>query len=62
MLCITAPSSCVKVFILILVLVFRTAALHESKNYYNIAHALKEDVKEQPSILVGGTLKEYQVS
>ena len=33
----------------------------ESRNYYNIAHELKEDVKQQPNILVGGTLKEYQV-
>ena len=42
--------------------VYRSTTVYESKNYYNIAHELKEDVKQQPSILVGGTLKEYQVS
>ena len=40
---------------------YRSTTVYESKNYYNIAHELKEDVKQQPSILVGGTLKEYQV-
>ncbi|XP_028404459.1 transcription activator BRG1-like isoform X2 [Dendronephthya gigantea] len=39
-----------------------STTVYESKNYYNIAHALKEDVKQQPNILVGGTLKEYQIS
>ncbi len=43
-------------------LVYRSTTVYESKNYYNIAHELKEDVKQQPNILVGGTLKEYQVS
>lgn len=33
----------------------------EKIDYYNVAHRIKEDVKEQPSILVGGTLKEYQL-
>ena len=42
-------------------MIYRNTAVYESKNYYNIAHELKEDVKQQPSILVGGTLKEYQV-
>ena len=42
-------------------MICRNTAVYESKNYYNIAHELKEDVKQQPSILVGGTLKEYQV-
>ena len=35
--------------------------LREKIDYYQVAHRVKEEVKEQPSILVGGTLKEYQV-
>ena len=31
------------------------------KNYYQIAHTLKEPVIEQPSILAFGKLKAYQV-
>ena len=30
-------------------------------DYYAVAHRIKEDVKAQPGILVGGTLKEYQI-
>ncbi|KAI1340442.1 SNF2-family ATP dependent chromatin remodeling factor snf21 [Xylariaceae sp. FL0016] len=30
-------------------------------DYYAVAHRVKEDVTEQASILVGGTLKEYQL-
>jgi ATP-dependent helicase STH1/SNF2 len=30
-------------------------------DYYGIAHRIKEKVDKQPSILVGGTLKEYQL-
>ncbi|TID18140.1 hypothetical protein CANINC_003881, partial [Pichia inconspicua] len=30
-------------------------------DYYDVAHKIKEPVTAQPSILVGGTLKEYQV-
>lgn len=30
-------------------------------DYYNVAHRIKEEIREQPSILVGGTLKEYQI-
>ncbi len=30
-------------------------------DYYEVAHRIKEEVKEQSSNLVGGTLKEYQV-
>ncbi|KZF22555.1 putative RSC complex subunit [Xylona heveae TC161] len=30
-------------------------------NYYQVAHRIQEEVKVQPSILVGGTLKEYQI-
>ncbi|XP_015906861.2 probable global transcription activator SNF2L2 [Parasteatoda tepidariorum] len=31
------------------------------QNYYNIAHAISEEVKEQASVMVNGKLKEYQV-
>jgi ATP-dependent helicase STH1/SNF2 len=30
-------------------------------DYYAVAHKIKEKVSKQPSILVGGTLKEYQI-
>ncbi|KAI0883436.1 chromatin remodeling complex SWI/SNF, component SWI2 and related ATPase [Annulohypoxylon maeteangense] len=30
-------------------------------DYYAVAHRIKEDVTEQANILVGGTLKEYQI-
>jgi ATP-dependent helicase STH1/SNF2 len=30
-------------------------------DYYAVAHRIKEEVNKQPSILVGGTLKEYQL-
>lgn len=30
-------------------------------DYYAVAHRVKEEVNEQPHMLVGGTLKEYQV-
>jgi ATP-dependent helicase STH1/SNF2 len=30
-------------------------------DYYAVAHKIKEEVNTQPSILVGGTLKEYQL-
>ena len=30
-------------------------------DYYQVAHRIKEEVKVQPNILVGGTLKEYQI-
>ena len=33
-----------------------------NQNYYNIAHSSAERVIEQPSLLVGGSLKEYQVT
>ena len=32
-----------------------------TRDYYATAHKIKEVVTEQPSILVGGTLKEYQI-
>ncbi|CAL1277234.1 unnamed protein product [Larinioides sclopetarius] len=31
------------------------------QNYYNIAHAISEEVKEQATLLVNGKLKEYQI-
>ena len=34
----------------------------ESRQYYHIAHDVREDITEQPTILIGGKLKEYQVS
>jgi len=30
-------------------------------DYYQVAHRIKEEVNVQPNILVGGTLKEYQI-
>lgn len=33
----------------------------EKIDYYAVAHRIKETVTKQPSILVGGTLKEYQL-
>lgn len=30
-------------------------------DYYQVAHRIKEEITQQPSILVGGTLKEYQL-
>jgi ATP-dependent helicase STH1/SNF2 len=30
-------------------------------DYYAVAHRIKEDVTRQPGLLVGGTLKEYQI-
>ena len=34
----------------------------EEKTYYHLAHSKIEPVKEQPRMLVGGRLKEYQVN
>ena len=33
----------------------------DDKTYYGIAHTMHESITEQPSILVNGTLKNYQV-
>lgn len=30
-------------------------------NYYAVAHRIKEKVSKQPALLVGGTLKDYQL-
>ena len=32
-----------------------------SKTYYKLTHSVQEDIKEQPSLLVGGQLKSYQM-
>lgn len=32
-----------------------------SQSYYTLAHAIREQVKEQASILINGKLKEYQM-
>ncbi|RCK57272.1 Nuclear protein STH1/NPS1 [Candida viswanathii] len=37
------------------------AELREKTDYYDVAHRIKEKIEEQPSILVGGKLKEYQM-
>jgi ATP-dependent helicase STH1/SNF2 len=34
---------------------------NEKIDYYEVAHKVKETVTEQPKLLVGGTLKEYQL-
>ncbi|KAG7835137.1 hypothetical protein KL943_002452 [Ogataea angusta] len=33
----------------------------ENADYYSVAHRIQEKIERQPSILVGGTLKEYQL-
>jgi ATP-dependent helicase STH1/SNF2 len=35
--------------------------LKEGEDYYSIAHTITEAITEQPGILVGGSLKEYQI-
>lgn len=35
--------------------------IREKIDYYQVAHRIKEEIKEQPKILVGGELKEYQL-
>ncbi|CAX42772.1 ATP-dependent helicase, putative [Candida dubliniensis CD36] len=37
------------------------AELREKTDYYEVAHRIKEKIEEQPTILVGGKLKEYQM-
>lgn len=38
-----------------------TDEVRENIDYYQVAHRIKEEIKEQPTILVGGKLKEYQL-
>ncbi|KAK6458083.1 uncharacterized protein RJT20DRAFT_125997 [Scheffersomyces xylosifermentans] len=33
----------------------------EKVDYYHVAHRIKEEITKQPEILIGGTLKEYQL-
>lgn len=35
--------------------------VHDVTDYYNVAHRIQEKVTEQPTILEGGLLKEYQI-
>ncbi|KAJ1884279.1 ATP-dependent DNA helicase Snf21, partial [Kickxella alabastrina] len=37
------------------------ASAEQSRDYYSVAHRILEPIKEQPSILVGGSLKDYQL-
>lgn len=41
--------------------VFEEEAAKDKVDYYNVAHRIKETITEQPSILVGGQLKAYQL-
>lgn len=43
------------------VLVDSKEELREKTDYYEVAHKVKEKIEEQPTILVGGKLKEYQI-
>lgn len=38
-----------------------TDELREKIDYYQVAHRIKEEIKEQPKMLIGGQLKEYQL-
>ncbi|KAJ2349226.1 ATP-dependent DNA helicase Snf21, partial [Coemansia sp. RSA 2671] len=37
------------------------AAAAQSRDYYSVAHRVVESISEQPRILIGGSLKEYQL-
>ncbi|PIA12582.1 hypothetical protein COEREDRAFT_100025 [Coemansia reversa NRRL 1564] len=37
------------------------AGASQSRDYYMVAHRIHEPIKKQPNILVGGSLKEYQL-
>ncbi|BGP26359.1 ATP-dependent helicase STH1/SNF2 [Rhodotorula toruloides] len=41
--------------------VFADDVAKEKVDYYNVAHRVKETITKQPSILVGGELKPYQI-
>lgn len=41
--------------------VFEEEAAKDKVDYYNVAHRIKETVTKQPTILVGGELKSYQI-
>lgn len=38
-----------------------TEEKREKMDYYHVAHRIKEEVTKQPDLLIGGTLKEYQI-
>ena len=38
-----------------------TTLKNSNKIYYNVTHTIQEEIKEQPSLLKGGTLKHYQM-
>uniref|UniRef100_A0A915ITQ1 SNF2 N-terminal domain-containing protein n=1 Tax=Romanomermis culicivorax TaxID=13658 RepID=A0A915ITQ1_ROMCU len=38
-----------------------TSKKDDSQNYYNSSHRIREKITQQPTLLVGGTLKEYQI-
>lgn len=37
------------------------AAVPDKVDYYNVAHRIKETITEQPTMLIGGQLKSYQI-
>lgn len=37
------------------------AAVPDKVDYYNVAHRIKETITEQPKMLIGGSLKSYQI-
>lgn len=39
----------------------KEALRNSSKVYYKITHSITEEIKEQPHLLVGGQLKQYQM-
>ncbi|BGO93526.1 hypothetical protein NBRC10512_006555 [Rhodotorula toruloides] len=41
--------------------VFQDDVAKEKVDYYNVAHRVKETITKQPSILIGGELKPYQI-
>jgi len=40
---------------------FTFFVFQEGEDYYTIAHTVAEQISEQPGMLVGGSLKEYQI-
>jgi ATP-dependent helicase STH1/SNF2 len=38
------------------------SSIRTRETYYRIAHTVNEEIKEQPDMLVGGKLKEYQIA
>jgi SNF2 family DNA or RNA helicase len=42
-------------------LISNAAVQERNRKYYTAAHSIQEDVKEQPKMIVGGKLKQYQL-